>query len=84
MIVTLAADGGARVEVAAAGAVRGRALGPLAALRRHLLGRDEGAGWAARPPHSIRARPSVEPGGIPTTERGATDEARRGPEPSRA
>ena len=31
VIVPLAADGGARVEVAAAGAVRGRALGPLAA-----------------------------------------------------
>jgi hypothetical protein len=31
VIVPLAADGGARVEVAAAGADRGRALGPLAA-----------------------------------------------------
>ena len=33
VIVPLAADGGARVEVAAAGDDRGRALGPLAALR---------------------------------------------------
>ena len=33
VIVALAADGGARVEVAAAGDDRGRALGPLAALR---------------------------------------------------
>jgi hypothetical protein len=31
VILLVAADGGARVEIAAAGAVRGRALGPLAA-----------------------------------------------------
>lgn len=68
MILPLAADGGARVEVAAAADDRGWALGPLAASAPPpARPGDEGPGRAARPPNRDgapqRGRPVVEHGG---------------------
>ena len=58
VIVPLAAEGGARVEVAAAADDRGRAWGRWPPLRRHQLDRDKGAGRAARKP-GCRGSPLV-------------------------